>query len=83
LAYDLVAEDERFFDEGKVAFEDVEVGAADSAGEDAEEGVAVGDGGNGDVFDLEGLIGGLEDGGFHSEWLLACSWGGERVDAHR
>jgi hypothetical protein len=45
--------------------------------------VAVGDGGNGDVFDLEGLIGGLEDGGFHSEWLLACSWGGERVDAHR
>jgi hypothetical protein len=35
FADDLMAEDERFLDERKVAFEDVEVGAADSAGEDA------------------------------------------------
>ena len=69
LAYDLMAEDERFLDEGKIAFEDVEIGAADSAGEDAEEGVAVGESGSGDVFDFEGLIGGLEDGCFHRRLL--------------
>ncbi len=65
LAYDLMAEDQRFLDERQVAFEDVKVGAADSAGEDAEEGVALGDGGDGDVFDLERLFGGVEDGCFH------------------
>jgi hypothetical protein len=68
LADDLVAEDEGLLDEGEVAFEDVQVGAADSAGEDAEEDVARGEGGCGDVFELEGLVGGVEDGGFH-EWL--------------
>ena len=47
FADDLVAEDEGLLDEGEVAFEDVEVGAADSAGEDAEEGVAGGEGGAG------------------------------------
>jgi hypothetical protein len=52
-------------DEREVALEDVEVGAADSAGEDAEEDVARGEGGSGDVFELEGLVGGVEDGGFH------------------
>ncbi len=65
FADDLVAEDEGLVDEWEVAFEDVEVGAADSAGEDAEEDVAGGEGGCGDVFDLEGLVGGVEDGGFH------------------
>jgi hypothetical protein len=73
-----MAEDEGFLDEGKVAFEDVEVGAADSAGEDAEESVALGDGGDGDVFDLEGPIGGVEDGSFHGDlriWLrLLAAW---------
>jgi hypothetical protein len=65
FADDLVTEDEGFLNERQVAFEDVEIGAADSAGEDAEECVAVDDGGDGDVFDLERLIGGVKDGGFH------------------
>jgi hypothetical protein len=42
--------------------------------------VAVGDGGNGDVFDFEGLIGGLEDGGFHRSGSLGAAAGGERPD---
>ena len=65
LADDLVAEDEGIVDEGEIAFEDVEVGAADSAGEDAEEDLIAGGGGAGNVFDLEGLIRGVKDGGFH------------------
>ena len=44
FAYDLVTEDEWFLKERQVALEDVEVGAADSAGEDAQERVAGGDG---------------------------------------
>jgi hypothetical protein len=50
FADDLVAEDEGLVDEWQVAFEDVEVGAADSAGEDAEQDVARGGGGFGDVL---------------------------------
>jgi len=46
-----------------VAFVDVQVGAANSAGEDAEEGMAFGKSGAGDVFDLEGRP--------SSGWLLA------------
>jgi hypothetical protein len=65
LADDLVAEDERLMDEAKVAFEDVQVGAADSAGEDAEEDVAGGEGGARDFFDRERLVGGAEEGCFH------------------
>jgi hypothetical protein len=68
----LVAEDEGLVDEGDVALVDVEVGAADSAGEDAEEDVVGGKGGTGDFFDLERSIGGVEDGGFHFEWLLVA-----------
>ena len=65
FADDLMAENQRFLDEGKVAFVDVEVGAADSAGEDAEKGVARDDGRDGNVFDLERLVGGVEDSSFH------------------
>jgi hypothetical protein len=65
LADDLVAEDEGLVDEGEIAFEDVEVGAAYSAGEDAEKHVARREGGAGNFFDLEGMVGGVEDGGFH------------------
>jgi hypothetical protein len=60
-----VAEDEGLMNEGKVAFEDVEVGAADSAGEDAEEDVVDGEGGRGNFFDRERLVGGMKDGCFH------------------
>ncbi len=49
---------------GEVTFEDVEVGAADSAGEDAEEDVA-GSAGDGDVFERERGGVGAEEGGFH------------------
>ena len=66
-----MAEGEGLVDEGEVAFEDVEVGAADSAGEDAEEDVVRGEGWAGDFFDLEGLVGGVEDGGFHLGGSLA------------
>jgi hypothetical protein len=71
LADDLVAEDEGLVDEGEVAFEDVEVGAADSAGEDAEEDVAGGEGRRGDVSNFERLVGGLEDCGSHGTSLFA------------
>jgi hypothetical protein len=60
-------------DEGEVAFVDVEVGAADSAGEDAEEDVAFGEAGAREVFDLEGLVNGVEDGGFHGISLAAIA----------
>ena len=60
-----MAEDEGLADEGQVAFEDVEVGAADSAGEDAEEDVAGGEGRVWGCLRLERLVGGVEDGGFH------------------
>jgi hypothetical protein len=60
-----MAEDEGVVDEWQVAFVDVEVGAADSAGEDAKEDVVYGGGGAGDFFDLKRLVGRVEDGGFH------------------
>jgi hypothetical protein len=65
FAYDLVAEDEGLVDEREIAFEDVEVGATDSAGEDAEEDVIGGEGWRGDFFELEGRVCDVEDGGFH------------------
>jgi hypothetical protein len=68
-----VAGDEGPVDEGEIALEDVEIGAADSAGEDAEEEMVFGEGGAGDVFDLEGLVGGVEDGGFHGNSLFAIA----------
>ena len=43
----------------------MEVRPADAAGEDAEQSVAFGEGGSGDVFDLKGLVGGVKDGSFH------------------
>jgi hypothetical protein len=51
-----VAGDERLVDEGEVAFEDVEICAADSAGEDAEEDVVGQESGAGDFLYLERLI---------------------------
>ena len=54
-------------DEGEIAFEDVEVGAADSAGEDAEEEVIGGEDWAGDLFELERPVGGVEDGCFHED----------------
>jgi len=65
FADDLVAEDEGLVEEGEIAFEDVQVSAADSAGEDAEKDVIGGEGGAGGVFDLEGMVSGVEDGGLH------------------
>jgi hypothetical protein len=65
FADDLVSEDEGLVDEGEIALVDVEVGAADSAGQDAEEHVVGGEGGDRKVFDLEGLVGGVQDGCFH------------------
>jgi hypothetical protein len=65
FADDLVAEDERLVDESEVAFEDVEVGAADSAGENAEEEMARDAGGDWKVFKLKWLVGSVEDGSFH------------------
>jgi hypothetical protein len=47
----------------------MEVGATDSAGEDTEEGMAFGDGGNGGVFDLKRAIGGVKDSCFHEVLL--------------
>jgi hypothetical protein len=64
----------------EIALDDVEVGAADSAGQDAEEDVAGEDGGRGDVFDAEEAAGsgevGMEDGGLHGVRLVL--WMGER-----
>ena len=53
LVDDLVAEDEgrEFF--GEIALDDVEIGAADAAGEDFEEGLTVGGLGNGDGLEGE------------------------------
>jgi hypothetical protein len=65
FAYDLVTQDQWALNEGDVAFEDVEVGATDSAGEDAEEQVVARGGGARYFFDLEGLVGDVEDGCFH------------------
>jgi hypothetical protein len=56
FAYDLVAEDKWLLEKREIAFDDVEVGAADSAGQDAEEDVALGEGGAREIFDLEWLI---------------------------
>jgi hypothetical protein len=66
LADNLMAGDEGPVDEGEIAFEDMEIGAAYSAGEDTEEEMAFGQDGAGNVFDLKGLIGGVEDGCFHT-----------------
>jgi hypothetical protein len=71
LAYDLVAEDEGLVDEGEISFEDVEVGAADSADKNSKEDVIRDEGGFGDVFESEGLVGGVEDGCFHLSGSLA------------
>jgi hypothetical protein len=60
-----VTGDEGVAHDGKVVLEDVQVGPADSAGKDAEEGVAGSDGGTRDIFDGERLCGGAEDSGFH------------------
>ena len=65
LAYDLMSEDERVAERRQVALEDVQVGAADSAGEDAEEDVAGSEGWSRDVFDGERGGVGAEEGGFH------------------
>ena len=78
---DLVAEDEWLLNEREIAFEDVEVGAADSAGEDTEEELAFGQDGEGNVFDLKGLIGGVEDGCFHTGPLCALGCLPIRFDA--
>ncbi len=56
FADDLVAEDEGFVDQGEIAFEDVEIGAADSAGQDAEEEMVLGEDGARNIFDLKGLV---------------------------
>jgi hypothetical protein len=56
FADDLVSGDEGLMDEGDVAFEDVEVGSADSAGEDADEEVVVCEDGTGNVLNLKRLI---------------------------
>ena len=51
----------------QVALDDVQVGAADSAGEDAEQDMAGGDGGSGDVLNADEVTGcgegGIEDSG--------------------
>jgi len=53
FADDLVAGDEGLVYKAEVAFEDVEVGAADTAGEDAENHVSLGEHGHGSDFDLK------------------------------
>jgi len=64
-----MAGDEGPFEEWEVAFEDVEVRSADSAGEYAEDEMAVGEDGDGDFFEKKGGGGGgllvVQDGGFH------------------
>ncbi len=79
FADDLMAEGEGLVDEREIAFEDVEVGAADSAGEDAEE----------DVIGGEGWAWGfLRFGGAGwrcGEWRLSSEWlpWGERLNTDR
>jgi len=71
LADDLVAGDEGLMHEAEVALEDVEVGAADTAGEDAEHDLSVGEHGHWGVFDLEdwfdGRLRSVQDGSFHGD----------------
>jgi hypothetical protein len=55
----------------------VEVGTADSAGKDAQEEMAGGEGGARNVFDAEGGLAGAEDGGFHG----GLAWGHGGFDA--
>lgn len=43
----------------------MEVGAADSAGEDLEEEMARGERRDWTLFELKWLVGGVQDGGFH------------------
>jgi hypothetical protein len=64
LADDLVAEDEGFVGEREVAFEDVEVGTADSAGEDLEEEMVRCERRDRKIFELKRLVG-VQDGSFH------------------
>jgi hypothetical protein len=59
--------------ERKVAFEDVEVGAADSAGEDLEEEMVGGENRDWKIFELKWLVGGVQDGSFHQMRLLAAN----------
>jgi hypothetical protein len=65
LADDLVADDEGVTKRRQISLEDVEVGAADSAGEDLEEDVARRGCGARHVFDGECGCVGAEEGGFH------------------
>jgi hypothetical protein len=52
----------------------VEVGAADSAGKDAEESVARRERGHGDFLYLKRLVGGLEDCSSHGTSLFGLSF---------
>jgi hypothetical protein len=74
LADDLVAGNERLMNEGEIALEDVEIGATDSASEDAEEEMVFGEGGAGDFFDLKRLVRGVENCGFHGNSLFAIAF---------
>ena len=74
LADDLVAGDDGGRERRQIALDDVQVGAADSAGDDAEQDVAGKDSGRRDVFDAEEVAGsgevGMEDGSSHGERLV-------------
>ena len=80
FADDLVAGDDGGCERWEIALDDVEVGAADSAGEDAEQDVVGEQGGRGDFFDAEEVAGsgegGVEDGGLHGVRLTG--WWEER-----
>jgi len=73
LADDLVAGDDSRVERREFAFHDVEVGAADSAGEDAEQDVAGVGRGRGNIFDSKRMIRDWlrrnEDYGFHERLL--------------
>ncbi len=69
-ADDLMAGYERLLARRQFAIDDVKIGAADSAGADAEQNFAAGDLRLGQVFDLKMMFGCSEDGGFHGEDLL-------------
>lgn len=79
LADDLVAGDYGLLERRKVALDDVEVGAADSAGEDSQQDVAGANGGRGEIFEAEELAGSgegrVEDGGLHDSQISGCLCG--------
>jgi len=52
----------------------VEIGEADAAGEDAEEEMVFDEGGAGEVFDLKGLVRGVENCGFHGNSLFVIAF---------